>query len=433
MKSFDTRKSIRRYQIAGFISMFLVVGVVGGWSAMAAINGAVIAPAVITVESYTKKIQHKEGGIVAQIKVKDGDVVKQGQDLVVLDDTETKAELGVVDAVLLELVTKRARLEAQRDASDTIEYPLDILNRKEEPEVAHIIKGQQKLFDSRRAAIKGKKEQLSQQIGQINEQIEGIKAQQTSKVSQLKLIESELAGLRKLQKQGLVPVTRVLAMEREMARLEGERGSFVADKAQAESKIGEIKILMIQVDEEDRSQVLTDLRDAESRIAELTERQLAAKSKLTRTSMKSPINGTVYQVMVHTIGGVIGPGEPIMLIVPEGDDFVLEAQVSPADIDQVHENQRATVRFSSLANRLTPEMNGTVIQVSADTSRTDTNSPPFYSVRIKLNDGEDVKLMGQKLKPGMPAEAFIQTDQRTVLSYFVKPLMDQVAHTFREN
>jgi HlyD family secretion protein len=334
--------------------------------------------------------------------------------------------------VLTELLTKRARLEAQRDGAEAIEFPPEVVDQMQNPEVLRIIKGQKKLFDSRRAAIKGKKDQLAQQIGQMKEQIDGIVSQQKSKNEQMKLIETELVGLRKLQKQGLVQVSRVLAMERELSRLDGERGSFVAEKAQAESKIGEIKILMIQVDEEDRSQVLTDLRDAESRIAELRERQIAARSKLSRISIKAPINGTVYQVMVHTIGGVIAPGEAIMLIVPEGDNLVLEARVSPNDIDQVHVNQKAMVRFSSLQNRLTPEIDGTVIQVAADTSRNDNTTPPFYAVRIRLNPGEEVKLQGQKLKPGMPAEAMLRTDERTVLSYFLKPLMDQIAHTFRE-
>jgi HlyD family secretion protein len=433
MNNFDTRKSLRRYQIAGFLSMLVMGGVLGGWSALANIHGAVIAPATVAVESFSKKIQHKEGGIIAAIRVKDGDEVKVGQELVLLDDTDTKAELGIVQGLLREFLTKQARLEAERDGAEAIEFPPEILAAQGDAEVAHIISGQEKLFRSNRAAFKGKQDQLQQQVEQMNEQIDGLVSQQKSKEQQIKLIDSELVNLKKLQKQGLVPVSRVLAMERERARLDGERGALVAQKAEAESKIGEIKIALIQDQDAYRSQVLTELREAESKIAELTERRVAAQSRLSRTSIKAPEDGTVYQVMVHTIGGVIAPGEAVMLMVPEGDELVLQAQISTQDVDNVHVGQKAIVRFPALRSRFTPEIDAEVIHVAADVSRIDQNTPPFYAVRLKLVPHALDKLEpGQKLKPGMPAEAFIRTDERTPLSYLLKPLADQLAHAFRE-
>jgi HlyD family secretion protein len=430
--SLDTRKSLRRYQIIGFASIFAMVGTIGAWSAVSNINGAVIAPAVVTVESFTKKVQHKEGGIVAQIFVKDGDVVKEGQELVRLDDTDTRSELGIVDAILIESLTKRARLEAQRDNAAEIEFPPEVIARKDDPDVARIMAGQIKLFKSRQAAIGGKLDQLNQQIGQLQEQILGLESQKKATEEQIALIKDELVSLRKLLKDGLVPQSRVLAMEREQARLQGALGEIVGQIAAALSRIGEMKILIIQTTDEDRSQVLTELRDVEARIAEFAERKIAAQSRLDRTVIRSPINGTVYQATVHTVGGVVGPGEVLMLVVPEGDQLVMQAQVSPTDIDQVHEGQAARVHFSSIKDRFTPELSAKVVHVAADTRQTSAETFPYYAVRLELAKDEMHKLGKHKLRPGMPGEAFIQTDERTVLSYFLKPLLDQLAHTFRE-
>jgi HlyD family secretion protein len=430
---FDTGKSLRRYQIAGFLSILICGGALGGWSAMASIHGAVIAPATVTSESFSKKIQHKEGGIVAAIKVKDGDAVKAGQELVVLDDTDTKAELGIVQSLMREFLTRRARLEAERDGAEAIEFPPEVLAARDDPEMARTIAGQEKLFKSNRAAFKGKQDQLQQQIDQMSEQIDGLVAQQQSKEKQIKLIDAELVNLKKLQKQGLVPASRVLAMERERARLDGERGALVASKAEAESKIGEIKISLIQDQDAYRSQVLNDLREAEAKIAEFTERRVAAQSRLGRTSIKAPMDGTVYQMMVHTLGGVIGPGETIMLMVPQGDELVLQAQIPPQNIDQVRVGQIAVVRLPALTSRFTPELDAEVIHVAADVSQVDQNTPPFYAARLKLAaDALATLEPNQKLKPGMSAEAFIRTDERSPLSYLLKPLADQLAHTFRE-
>jgi HlyD family secretion protein len=379
-------------------------------------------------------VQHKEGGIVKSLLVKDGDKVVAGQDLVILDDTETKAELGIIDALLIELWSKRARLEAQRDDAPSIVYPPQVTERMGEPAIANIVSGQNKLFETRNAAIRGKIEQLEKQVGQLEEEITGLTSQQTSKERQAELIDEELENLKGLQKKGLVPNTRVLALEREQARLEGERGQLVADKARALGRIGEIRVQMISIEEEARTQTLTELRDVEARIAELEERRLAARSRLDRMVIKAPIGGIVYQTTVHTEGGVIAPGEPIMLISPEGDELIMQAQVSPQDIDDVHQGQVARVRFPALKSRFTPELNASVVQVSADTSQLDANSPPFYAVRLKLQPNEIERLEpGQELRPGMPAEAYIQTDARTPMSYLLKPLADQIARAFREH
>ena len=432
MQPINTNSSLRRFQVVGFLSVLLMVGVVGGWANFTELNGAVIAPATIMVESYSKKVQHKEGGIVGEIRVKDGDRVEMGQALIVLDNSETKSELTIIDGLLDEALAKRARLEAQRDLASAIIFPPEVLARAGEPGVAAIMAGQTKLFNARLQAVVGKKDQLTQQIGQLTEQIGGLESQRISKEKQLNLISAELIDLKDLQSKGLVPVSRVMAMDRETARLDGERGELVASKASAEARIAEVKVQILQIDEEDLSQTLTELRDIEGKVAELKERKLAAASRLERMVIKSPITGDVYQLAVHTVGGVIGPGEPLMLIVPEADELILQAQVMPQDIAKVRTGQIAHIRFPAFNSRLTPEVAAAVTQISADTSRIDASSPPFYSVRLMISATELAKLGSNKLKPGMPAEAFIQTEAQTPMTYFLKPLTDQFAHALRE-
>jgi HlyD family secretion protein len=432
MQPINTNSSLRRFQAVGFLSVLIMVGVVGSWSVFTELNGAVIAPATIMVESYSKKVQHKEGGIVGEIRVRDGDRVELGQPLVILDNTETKSELAIIDGLLDEALAKRARLEAQRDKSPVITFPAEVIARASEPELAAIMAGQTKLFDARLQAVAGKKEQLNQQIGQLTEQIGGLDSQKSAKEKQLSLISAELTDLKDLQSKGLVPISRVLAMDRETARLDGERGELVASKASAEARIAEVKLQILQIDEEDLSQILTDLREIEGKVAELKERKLSVASRLERMVIKAPITGDVYQLTVHTIGGVIGPGESIMLIVPEADELILQAQVMPKDIDKVRPGQIAHIRFPAFNSRLTPEVAAEVTQISADTSRTDQNSAPFYSVRLMISAKELAKLGTNKLKPGMPAEAFIQTEAQTPMTYFLKPLTDQFAHALRE-
>jgi HlyD family secretion protein len=432
MATFNTGRSMRRILLAGYLSVFLALGICGGWAALARINGAVIAGATIVVESYSKKVQHKEGGIVSRIMVKDGDRVTEGQDLVVLDPTDAKAELGITVTLLDELLVKKARLEAQRDGRSAIALPPDLTARSGEAQLAQIIAGQARLLSSTLESTDSKAKQLRQQIGQLKEQISGLDAQLSSNKNQTTLIAEELGNLKKLQSSGLVPNSRVLAVEREAAQLEGQFGELLSKKASANSQIGEVELRLLQLDEDLRTEVLTELRDTESKIAELNERRVSLSSRLARTSIKSPITGTIYQLAVHTEGGVIGAGETLMLIVPEGDDLVLQAMVLPNDIDQVAVGQRAQIRFPAFNARLTPEIFGEVQQVAADTIRVEENSPPTYAVRIIISAKEIKKLGDNRLKPGMTAEAFIQTSARSPLSYLLKPLTDQFAHAMRE-
>ncbi len=432
MKTFSTDRSLRRFQLAGYLSVLAIVGVGGAWSVLTSLNGAVIAPATIIAESNAKRVQHKDGGIVRKILVRDGERVSAGQDLIELDDTDTRSELGILDSLLVEALAKRARLEAQRDDSPEVIFPEELEARRSEPSVGKVMAGQVKLHGVRLAAMKGKFDQLNQQIGQIGEQIDGITAQIEAKERQIDLIKSELVDLRGLKEKGLTPNSRVMSMEREQARLEGERGELIGSRAAAKSKSGEIRIQILQISEEFLSQALLELRETEGRVAELTERRLAAQARLNRMVIKAPITGTIYQLMVHTEGGVITPAEPLMMIAPEADELVLQAQIKPQNIEQISEGQKAQIRFASFNSHTTPELWAEVFSVAADTTRINAETPPFYDIRIRISKGELARLEGKQLKPGMPAEAFIQTGARSPLSYLLKPLRDQIEYAWRE-
>jgi HlyD family secretion protein len=433
MNPINTDTSIRRTQIFGFGSLALMFAVFGAWTEFASLSGAVIAPATIVAESYSKKVQHLEGGTVQRILVKDGDAVSEGQELVLLDPTQVQAELAIVNSQLYELIIKKARLSAQRDGDAGFELPVAMSDVESDAAVIEILNGQRHLLDSTQKTASSKKEQLKEQQGQLRDQIDGVSAQIDSNSRQLQLIKAELANLRSLQKQGLVPVSRVSAMEREAARLDGEAGQLTSNKAAAQAKISEVNLQVIQVDEELRNLALTELRDVETKLGELQQRKVSVTSKFAHMSIKAPIAGTIYQLAVHTEGGVVGAGETLMMIVPKGDDLVLQAQVTPNDIDHVHIGQNAKVKFNAFNARVTSDINAEVTQVAADTVRSDAQSPPFYMIRLTISAAELKKLGDNKLKPGMSAEAFIETEARSPFSYLVQPLMDQFSHAMRES
>ena len=431
-----TNNSLRRLQLLGFGSIVSMFAVLGAWTYYSDINGAVIASATIEAESYSKKVQHRDGGNVLRIMVKDGDVVQAGQDLVALDPTEVKAQLGITQGQLDEFLIKKARLEAQRDLSDKMELPSELILRAQDEKLAATIAGQQKLLQSTLGTLAGKQDQYDAQIGQLGDQIRGYEAQMVGDKKQLSLIGEETDSLRKLQAQGLVPATRVMSMDREAARISGDQGQLEANRAGAQSKIAEIKVLMLQSKEEVRNQALTELRDTESKLVELQGQQVTVESRLGHMTVKAPITGTVYQLTVHTEGGVIAPNETLIMILPQNDDLVLQAAVTPNDISHVHVGQPAEIIFNSFDTRTTPRISAEVTQVAADTTKPDVTrgeQQPYYSIRLTISAKEIEKLGQNKLKPGMGAEAFIQTESRSPFSYLIKPLIQQWSHAMRES
>jgi HlyD family secretion protein len=433
----DPRRAIRRLNLIGFALAVLLVGGVGGWAATSQLAGAVIAPGTIVVESSVKKVQHPSGGVVGEILVKEGDTVDEGQVLLRLDDTVTRSTLGVVRSQLDEALAREARLLAERDDADAVVFAATLTDRRSEPAVATAIAGEARLFESRRNARTGQRSQLRERIAQTNEEIRGLSAQQGAKENELELIGKELVGVAELYQKNLVSISRFMALQRDQTKLLGERGQLIADIARARGKISETELQIIQLDQDFRTEVLKDLRETQGKIAELKEKLTAAEDQLKRIDLRAPQAGTVHQLSVHTVGGVIANGETIMQIVPRADELVVEAKVAPNDIDQVAPGAKVTVRIMAGNQRTTPDVNGVLTRVAADLTRDpqgNSSQPPpaYYTVRIALPAAEVARLTDIHLIPGMPAEVFIQTHERTPLEYLLKPLREQIARTFRE-
>jgi HlyD family secretion protein len=428
----NARRSIRTHLLASLVVALLLVGGIGGWAATSEFAGAVIAQGQLVVDSNVKKVQHPTGGVVAELNVRDGDMVKAGDIVIKLDDTQTRANLAIVLKGLDEYAARKAREEAEIDGLEGVTFPPDLMARQGDPEVDRILVGETRLFEIRRKTRDGLKGQLNERVSQSEEEIRGLIAQVDSKDKQIEWIKKELEGVRELWSKQLVQFTRVTALEREQARLEGERGQLVASIAQSKGKIAEIKIQMLQIDQDMRTEDGKDLAEIRGKTAELVEKKVAAEDQLKRIDIRAPQNGMVHQLDVHTVGGVIAAGAQIMLIVPEADKLLVEAKVQPQDIDQVHLGQLAALRFTSFNSRTTPELNGEVAVVSADTTQDQRTGASYYTVRISVPPGEIAKLGDVKLVPGMPVEVFVQTTVRTVVSYFVRPFHDQIARVFRE-
>lgn len=425
-------RSIKRYLFAGFVVVALLVGGIGGWAALANIASAVVASGVVVVESNSKRVQHREGGIVGQIHVKSGDRVRAGQLLIRLDETLVRANLEIVTAQLSELEARLARLEAERDGLDHVKFPRHLTDDVTDPDVVKSVAGERVLFEARRTSMAGEIDQLRERAKQHREQIDGLKAQRASKEGEIRLIKQELEGLLILQKKGLVSNTRITALNRDVARLQGEEGALVSQIAVTRGQISEIELKIIQVERDFREEMLKELQQVQAKIAELRERRIAATDQLNRVDIRAPIDGFVHELTVHTVGGVIQGGEVIMSIVPEGDALVVEARVSPTDIDQLRVGQPADITFSAFNQRTTPQLHGAVHRISPDLSTDEKTGTFYFTIRLRLNKGERNRLGALELLPGMPAEVFITTGDRTVISYLVKPLTDQLRRTFRE-
>jgi HlyD family secretion protein len=426
------RTSIRRHLIVGLAVVVLLAGGLGGWASTAQISGALIAPGSVVVESNVKKVQHPTGGVVGELRARDGDVVKAGDVVVRLDDTVTKASLAIVTKNLDGLWARAARLEAEQRGLDKIVFPRSLLERADDPEVKTVMASETKLFEVRVNGRTGQKAQLRERVTQLNEEIAGLTAQEKAKDQEIALVEKELIGVRDLYDKHLVQLTRLTTLERDLARLAGERAQYIAARAQAKGKITETELQIIQVDKDMVSDVSKDLRETNDKIGEFVERKVTAEDQLRRIDIRAPQDGMVLQSSVHTVGGVITAGDAIMLIVPQADDLQVEAKVNPQDIDKLQVGQKTLLRLSAFNQRTTPELNGIVTRVSPDVTTDQRTGQSYYTIRISMPQEEVARLGDVKLIPGMPVEAFVQTGDRTLISYLIKPLSDQLMRAFRE-
>jgi HlyD family secretion protein len=424
-------RSIRNHIFAGTAAVIVLVAGIGGWSAMTEIAGAVIAPGVLVVDSNVKKVQHPTGGVVHELLVDNGDHVKAGQVIVRLDETQARSNHAILTKRLDELMARQAREEAERDGLDKITFPAELTSRRSDPEVEKLIAGQERLFDIRRKARDGERAQLVERKEQLKEEIAGLLAQQTAKAAESEWIRKELDGIMTLWKKNLIQFTRVVALQRDVASVDGDRAQLVSSVAQSRNKIAEIELQILQIDQDLRAEVSKDLASIRAEIAETSEQKIAAEDVLSRIEIRAPQDGTVHEMTVHTVGGVVAAGEAIMMIVPMNDTLDVEARIAPQMINQVRAGQTAVLRFSSFDQRTTPEIDGVVTRVSPDLVKDAKTNEQYYSVRIGI-PLETIKALKLDLVPGMPVESFIKTDDRTVLSYLVKPLHDQIKRAFRE-
>src|SRR4051812_5815655 len=426
------RHSIRLHLITGLAVVGVVAGGLGGWAATQQISGALIAPGQIVVESNVKKVQHPTGGVIGELRAHDGDLVKAGDILVRLDDTVTKASLAIVTKNLDAMWARAARLEAEQRGLDRITFPPQLAARAGDPDVNNLTASETKLFDVRVNGRTGQKAQLRERISQLSEEVEGMSAQVKAKDQEIALVQKELDGVRQLYEQHLIQISRLTTLERDAARLNGERAQYIAARAQAKGKITETELQIIQVDKDMVSEVSKDLRETNDKIGEFVERKVTAEDQLRRVDIRAPQDGMVLQSSVHTVGGVISAGDTVMLIVPQADDLQVEAKVNPQDIDKLQIGQKTLLRLSAFNQRTTPELNGVVTRVSPDTTTDQRTGQSYYTIRVSMPAQEIARLGEAKLIPGMPVEAFVQTGDRTMFSYLMKPLHDQLMRSFRE-
>jgi HlyD family type I secretion membrane fusion protein len=411
------------------LALFLVAGC-GGWAALAKLEGAVVAAGSVKVDQNLKEVQHRDGGIVKTLAVRQGDLVKDGQILATLDDVQIKAELLIVKSQLAESLGRKARLIAERDAVPSIAFTHDIKSLTAASDL--IFHGESRLFEGNRLGRESQKEQLELSIVQIGEEIKGMEARLAAKKEEIGLVGAEREKLLLLFEKRIVDYSRVYTAQRDWARILGEQGEIIASIARARGRTSEIRVQIIAVDQNASTEAQRDLRTVDAKISEFNERKLAIEDRLSRTEIRAPVAGYVNELFVYTIGGVITPAAKLATIVPENAELRFEVKISPIDIDQVREGQPARVRLTAFNRTTTPEMKAKVMMVSPASARDPSNGQEHYIAYVQLVEDALPHLKGIRLVPGMPAEVYISTQERTAASYLTKPFMDQMNRAFRE-
>ncbi len=421
--------SLKSRIITSSIVMVVLIGGFGGWAASAQLAAAVVAQGSVVVAKNVKKIQHREGGIVSKINVENGDAVEAGAVLVMLDDTQVRAALGVLKSQMEELAGRRARLLTERDTLGAIKFPAQL---SASAEGLSIIAGEQRVFEDNQSTRISQKEQLTARIGQFGEEIKGLTAQLSSKQRELEALKKRQRRIKRLRLSKLVSIARLEVVESERERVKGALGGLIAQIARAGGQINEVKLQILSIDQRARTEAQKELRIVEAKLAELEERRLAAQDRLQRMVLRAPIDGSVHQLNIHTIGGVVSAAEPLMLIVPQNDSLSVEVRFAATDIDQLTIGQTARIRFSAFNQSTTPEVPGVVTHIAPDVVRDAKSGQNYYLGRLDLTADGVKKIGNRRLLPGMPAEIYITTSERSALSYFVKPFTEKFNKMFNE-
>ncbi|MES0003955.1 HlyD family type I secretion periplasmic adaptor subunit [Mesorhizobium sp. C120A] len=427
-----TRDGIRANLILGAAVTVTLIAGGGLWLGLTKIAGAVIAPATVVVESNIKKVQHLTGGTIGGIFAQDGDHVRAGDVMARLDDTLTRANLQIISKDLDRATVRLVRLEAERQGLSEMQLPFSLQARMGEPELAALVNGERTLFESRATALNGQKAQLQSRSKQLERQVEGLKAQQTAEEQSVVLLDGDLVDVQALFTKKLVSKERLSNIRLDATRAHGESGRLAAAVAEAQARISETELQILQLDEQRRSDVTSELRETEAKQTELSERKVVAQDELAKTTIRAPQSGTVQESSIHTIGGVIAAGEVLMMIVPDTGNLVVDALIAPSRIDDVRPGQRVSIRFPAFDAGTTPACQGSVKRISADLIKDQQRQLSYFSARINVEDKSTCLTDAKVLKPGMPAEVHISTDEHSVWSYLLKPLTDQMSRAFRQ-
>ena len=421
-------KPIRRL---GYCILLATFGLFGGWATLAPLDGAVLAPGVVTVKSYRKTVQHLEGGIVQALNIRDGDQVKAGDILLQLDDTQLRAEFEMVRSQLIALLAQESRLQVeQQDHSDSLPVP-DFA--PDDPRMLEAMANENRIFQARRNSRFGEVSILEKTIVQLEAQIEGLNAMVASKQELARSYADEIGDLRTLLTEGFIDIQRLRDQERSLTRLRSEIAEHQSVIAQTRLRISETGLQILQLNKTFASEVASQLGEVHTRILDLRERLAAIQNRLDKTLIRAPESGMVIGLTVHTVGGVIGAGTPLLDIVPVGTDLVVEAQISPADIDRLALGRRADIRFSAFKSHTTPVIEGQLTQISADRLVDKESGASYYLGRLELTEHGRTALGSLKLIPGMPAEVLINTGERTLLNYLMQPASDALARSLIED
>lgn len=426
------KTSYRWTMWAGLLAFLVLFGGIGAWAGIAQLSGAVLASGVVVVEGKPKTIQHLDGGSVAEILVSNGDIVQPNDVLVRLDRSLLETNLEIYKGRIVEFFAGKARLQAERDEAQTIDWADPVFDKLGIAAVDRVKAAQSILLTARRTTRLGQIAQLNEKIDQFNKQIEGVDALKTSKADQIALLNQELKGLEKLLENGHVPLPRILALQRTKADLVGQLSEHEAERSRLKNSISEIKIQILQVSREFRQSVLTELRQVDQDAREMIQQYHATREQLERVDIRAPVAGMIHELAIFTVGGVVAPGGEIMQIISQNDRIDLEVNVETQFRDEIFVGQFTTIRLPAFNQRTTPELDGEIRSISPSSIVDEKTDAAFYKVNLILKQDQIAKLKGQRLVPGMPVEAFIQTRKRTVFSYLTKPLTDQIARAFRE-
>lgn len=417
---------------AGLAVMLVFFAGLGGWAAYAPLNGAIVAPAVVKVEGSRKTIQHLDGGIVKELRVKEGDRVAAGEVVIALEDTQARAARDVLAQQYDLLRGQEARLVAERDGVREIGFPADLLARRHAPEVNKVLSTEMRQFQIRRTGLEGQIDVLNQRIRQSDEQIAGLQAQQVAVRKQIEIITTQLRDEYFLLEKGLTQRPRVLELERAAAGLRGQDGDITASIARARQAIGEMQFQIIQVGNDRVTDVAKDLRDAQAKLVDLFPRLQAAQDVLDRTQIRTPYSGIVVDLGIFSVGAVIQRGEKVMDIVPTENQLTVEANVNVDDIHEIHSGMRAEVHFTAYKQRTIPIIHGIVVDVSADRLTDKRTGQPYYTAVVQVDREELAKNKEIELYPGMAATVMIETKARTALDYLLGPVVTAFDQSFRQ-